>query len=83
MVYALIYNIQRTFLESFFCEMLKNASEEVADAIYDCGWEDFNDEKCKHLVKFALMRAQRAEAFKILDHWKIDLELFKNVSKIY
>lgn len=78
--YALIYQTLRVFIEAFFCQLLKNASEEVSSAIYDCGWEHFKDEKHKNLVKFALMRAQRPAVFKILDRWIIDLELFANVS---
>lgn len=76
---GLYFQFNRIFLITFFCQLLKNSSEKVADAIYDCGWENFKDEKCKIIIKFYLMRAQKLEVFKILDWMEINLELFGKV----
>jgi ferredoxin-thioredoxin reductase catalytic subunit len=81
LIFGLIFNIQRIGIQTFFCQLLKDSSEEVSDAIYDCGWESFEDEKCKNFVKFSLMKAQRLESFRILDWMEINLELFGKVRK--
>jgi hypothetical protein len=81
--YGLIFNVLRIGVQIYFCQLLKNSSEELSAAIYDCGWENFEDEKCKNFVKFSLMRAQKSEAFKILDWMEINLELLGKVRNFF
>lgn len=70
-------------MNSFFCQRVIDASEKVSEAIYDCGWENFQDEKIQKIVLFALLRAQREERFRILDYWTINLELFGDVRRFF
>lgn len=79
LVVGLIFTSLRTAILTYFCQILKDASSEVADAIYDCGWQNFEDEKIRKLVTYSLMRAQKSEGFKILDWAEINLELFAKV----
>lgn len=76
---GLLYNIIRSFLQSFFAQLLKNSSEKVASGIYECGWEDFKDENCKRMIRIALMRAQKPETFTIFNAWEINSEQYLSV----
>lgn len=79
LVIVLIFTIRGPAVLTYFCQMMKDASDEVAAAIYDCGWENFEDEKIRKLVTYSIMRAQKSEGFKILNWAEINLELFGKV----
>lgn len=81
LIIGFLFNIQRSFMQSFFAQLLSDSSEEVANGIYDCGWEDFEDENCKKLIQLALMRAQKQETFVVFNIWEVNLEQYLSVSK--
>lgn len=69
-----------SFIQCFYCQRLKDASLEIADAVYSCNWQDVEDVKVKKHLLMILMRSQKS---KTLTCWKFvenSFELFGSVS---
>jgi hypothetical protein len=64
------------FVQCFFGQRLKDASLSVADGVYFCGWEDFEDVKVKKLLQMVMMRAQKSAAFSNWKFSEVSLEHF-------
>lgn len=69
------------FLVCHFGQILKDASLKVADALYDCGWEDLENLKIRLIIAFAIARAQKAAKLSIMDYCEVAMVQFNNVSK--
>lgn len=77
---GLTYNLMRSYMQSFFAQMLKNSSGDVKHGIYECGWEDFEDIKIQKLINIALAQAQREKTFKSFGIWENNNEQYLMVS---
>jgi len=67
----------------FFCfcaQKLTDASESIADAAYDCGWENVDDTKAKEMILMVVMRAQHTKKTRALKFIVISLESMTIVS---
>ncbi|KAG5683302.1 hypothetical protein PVAND_012589 [Polypedilum vanderplanki] len=81
-VFSLISMLQ-IFIQCFFGQILYDASGNLNDSVYECGWEEINDKKLKRLLRFVIMRLQKRASFSLFGFWKINLEQFQSVSFDY
>ncbi|KAG5683306.1 hypothetical protein PVAND_012593 [Polypedilum vanderplanki] len=77
-----IISMLQIFIQCFFGQILCDASGNLIDSIYECGWEKRKNEKLKKFLIFVIMRSQKYSAFSLLGVWKINLEQFQSVSGI-
>ena len=69
-----------TSVQCYYGQKLKDASKEIADAIYDSKWEEIDDPMVRRDIIMVLMRSQNS---KTLTCWKFaenSIELFSTVS---
>lgn len=64
----------------FYGQKLTNASEEVYQGVYDCGWEDSSDETTKKQLIPIILRAQKGKRLSALYFADISLETYTRVS---
>jgi len=67
------------FLQNYFGQILINASWNVHQAFYDCGWENFTDVKSKKALVMCLMRTKKPSSVTFLKFGNLSLEQFKDV----
>lgn len=77
--YLLIMGGQ-SFLLCVYGQKLMNASESVADGIYDCGWEDFAGTDFKMNIALIIQRGQKAKRLAAMSFANISLESYTTVS---
>lgn len=73
-------NAGQVWLLCFHGQKIIDSSEDLADAVYDCGWEDFGDLKFKKQFLMMLMRGQRAKKLTAMSFGNVSLESFNSVS---
>lgn len=73
-------NFNKIFLQCFFGQFLRNNFQEVTQEIYNCGWEDFDEENLRKLIVLVLKRSQSDDGLKVMHFLKIDMEQFVAVS---
>lgn len=61
-------------------QKLIDKSEEVADGVYDCGWEKIDDESLKKQLILIMLRAQKAKKLSAMKFVNVSLETFTTVS---
>lgn len=66
-----------------YCQKLKDVSLAVADAIYDCKWEEIEDEKVKKHLLLMLIRSQKSKTLTCWKFMEISFELFGSVSNSF
>jgi len=69
------------FVQNYFGQILINASENVHQAFYDCGWENFTDVKSKKALVMCLIRTKKPSSVTLLKFGDLSLEQFKDVRK--
>lgn len=67
-------------LQCIFGQILKDASENVANSIYDIGWENIKNNDTKKYLAIILMRAQKPVTLTILKFSQVSYEQFGAVS---
>jgi gustatory receptor len=75
-----VFTLNQVFILCFFGQILKNSTENVADGIYNCGWENFKDNKLRFSILMALREAQKNSKLTVLNISTISLDQFKTVS---
>ncbi|KAG5671903.1 hypothetical protein PVAND_002072 [Polypedilum vanderplanki] len=81
MIFAFMFGLSSTnqiFLQCYFGEKLKVASESVFCGIYNCGWENIENIKLRKCLILVLERAQKPATLKILDIADINMNQFEN-----
>lgn len=68
------------YIQSFSGEMLRNASLDVSDGIYDCNWEEIRRTKVRKLLVLVMQRSQKSIALTALNFSDITLNGFVMVS---
>ncbi|XP_070510024.1 odorant receptor 85c-like [Chironomus tepperi] len=68
------------FSQCLFGQMLKDASESVADAIYECGWEDINDIQIRKAFISIIQRSQKSECLTVMKFGEVTLKQFSTAS---
>lgn len=63
-----------------FGQKLFNSSEEVADGIYTCDWEQFKDETFKKEMILMILRSRRAKKLTAMNFADVSLPSFTTVS---
>ncbi|KAG5683310.1 hypothetical protein PVAND_012596 [Polypedilum vanderplanki] len=58
--------------------MLTDASENLYQEIYQCGWENLKDNKLRKDLVLILVRSRRIVELKVLNIWGINIEQFFN-----
>lgn len=71
------------FMQCYFGQMLKNASENVLEGIYACGWEQAKSLEMKKDLIMLLRRVHKPAAYQILNYSPITLEQFQSVRKLF
>ena len=66
-------------MQCYFSQKIKDASGNVSDAIYNCGWENLTDLKLKRDIILPLSRAQNAAKVSTYLN-EISLKHFEGVS---
>ena len=72
----------QTLLQCLYGQKLIDASESVANGVYDCGWEDFSDNTFTKQLVLMILRGQKAKRFTALSFASICLESFTKVKFI-
>ena len=72
----------QTLLQCLYGQKLIDASESVANGVYDCGWEDFSDNTFTKQLGLMILRGQKAKRFTALSFASICLESFTKVKFI-
>ncbi|XP_070510025.1 odorant receptor 85c-like, partial [Chironomus tepperi] len=67
------------YAQCFFGQMLKDASESVVNAIYECGWEDINDIQIRRALISIIQRSQKTECLTIMKFGDVTLKQFTTV----
>ncbi|XP_070489825.1 odorant receptor 4-like [Chironomus tepperi] len=67
------------YTQCFFGQMLKDASESVVNAIYECGWEDINDIQIRRAFISIIQRSQKTECLTIMKFGDVTLKQFSTV----
>lgn len=67
----------------FFGQKLIDASLGVAEGIYDCQWENFDDIQTKKFMIVVMLRAQRPKRLTAMGFADISLETFSTVNKVF
>ncbi|XP_070495314.1 putative odorant receptor 92a [Chironomus tepperi] len=75
-----LYSLKQIFILCFFGQMLIDASQEVVDVIYNCGWEDL-EVGSKKSILLTLIRAQKTSQLSVLNILTISLNQFEMVIK--
>lgn len=76
----LISLLSQVFWNCFYGQMLMNKSEKVADGVYNCGWETWEDITLKKSILIVLMNSQRGA--KVTTKFKdVGMAFFYDVSK--
>lgn len=68
------------FLLCMLGQKLIDSSLGVAEAVYESGWEDNEDDKFKKQIQLIILRAQRPKIFQAMDFAGVSLESFTTVS---
>lgn len=71
----------QTYLLCLFGQKLVNASESVADGVFHCGWENFDDIILKKQLILIILRAQRAQRLSAMHFTDVTLASFTSVNK--
>ncbi|KAG5667679.1 hypothetical protein PVAND_015651 [Polypedilum vanderplanki] len=77
-IFCLLTMLQ-IFIQCFFGQILYDASGNLNDNIYECGWESMEDKRLKKLIMIIIMRSQKSAVFSLIGIWKINLEQFQSV----
>ncbi|KAL7028461.1 hypothetical protein ACKWTF_005846 [Chironomus riparius] len=75
-----IANFNQIGLQCFFGQMLKNASENVTNSIYNCQWENSTNMNVKRLLIVCIARSNRHVALTTLKFSEITFEQLTYVS---
>ena len=75
-----IANFNQIGLQCFFGQMLKNASENVTNSIYNCQWENITNMKVKKSLIICIARSNRHVALTALKFSEITFEQLTYVS---
>jgi hypothetical protein len=78
--YCLAQLIQ-LFIRSFYGQQLIDSSSQVANAVFECGWEKFADLRTKKALLMIMMRAQRPSKLTTMKFSTLSLAQFMNVSR--
>lgn len=73
--------IFESFLIGVFAQFLLNSLEFVADSVYDCGWECFEDNRMRKNILLILRNSQRIKGFSLMGFGEISCELIETVRK--
>jgi odorant receptor len=65
----------------YFGQKIIDASENICDGIYNCGWEDFGDVAFKKQLILMIARSQKTKRLTAMNFSDISLESFASVSK--
>lgn len=63
----------------YFGQRIKDASENIAEEIYNCGWEKIEDKELKSSLLIMMMRAQKPT---ILTNWKFSTVCLEHFTKV-
>lgn len=74
------FELGQVFLQCYFGQFLTDASEKIADEIYNCGWENWQSIRLKKKVIIILNRAQKAAVLTIWKFGVISIGQFTNVN---
>lgn len=75
-----VFALNQVFILCFFGQMLKDASQGVADGIYSSGWENLKDIKLRFSILMALREAQKNSKLTVFNVSTISLNQFKKVN---
>ncbi|KAG5677648.1 hypothetical protein PVAND_007388 [Polypedilum vanderplanki] len=75
-----IFSMTQIFLLCFFGQIFRDSSSSVIDGIYDCGWENLENQKMKRCLILVLRKAQNVKGISIMNIWIITLNQFESVS---
>jgi 7tm Odorant receptor len=64
----------------FHGQKMINASQSVADGVYNCGWENFDDESFKRQLLLIIIRSQRPKKLTALNFADVTLGSFTSVN---
>ena len=70
----------QTYLLCFFGQKLIDSSELLADGVYNCGWEEFDDIEAKKKVILMILRAQRPKKLTAMKFADVSFETYATVS---
>ena len=69
----------QTLLQCLYGQKLIDASESVANGVYDCGWEDFSDNTFTKLFVMMILRGQKAKRLTAMNFADVSHESFTKV----
>jgi hypothetical protein len=75
-----IYSLFQIFMQCFFGQMLIDASEELYNEVYGCGWENVRDLHARKDLLLILVRSRRPVELRVLNIWGVKIEQFFTVS---
>ena len=70
----------QSLLLCLYGQKLIDASESLSEGVYNCGWEEFTDEKFKKQLVLMILRSQKAKRLSAMNFANISLENFTTVS---
>lgn len=76
----LVATVGQVFLPCVFGEKLIGASSSLVNGFYDCGWEEFDDEKFKKQIIPMISRAQKVKGLNAMGFAAVSFETFATVS---
>jgi hypothetical protein len=75
-----ICNLQEIYIQSYFGEMLQNASDNLFHAVYACGWEEMRDLEVRKSIEFIVKRTRYPIKISMMGFGDVKLIQFANVS---
>lgn len=66
--------VGQVLLLGFYGQKLIDSSESIADGIYNCGWENFEDDDFKKQCALIMLRSQKACRLTALDFFEVSLD---------
>lgn len=75
------FELGQVFLQCYFGQFLINASEKIADEVYNCGWENWQSIGLKKKLITVMQRAQKPAVLTIWKFGVISIEQFTWVSQ--
>ncbi|KAL7024922.1 hypothetical protein ACKWTF_013252 [Chironomus riparius] len=71
---GLIRNFRNIYFQCHYCQVLKDSSSSIAEAINRCGWENINDKAVKLALMMIIKRSQVPASFFVMNISEITLE---------
>lgn len=82
LIVSVVSQLLMIFIQCYYCQQLKDASDNVANAVYDIKWEEIENVNLKKHFLMILIRSQKSKS---LTCWKFaenSYELFGSVRKV-